>query len=128
LEGDGGEPGTRKDRADLVGIGQRERPGRIQRSRRERPPGGQGLVEFDRPEVVGLGLPGQQGQAATGAKRPGDVGEGGHRVAEVHRAGAADGQVEGLRLERMDLGVGLEEGGVGDALLGRPLAGPLKHA
>jgi hypothetical protein len=28
----------------------------------------------------------------------------------------------------MDLGIGLEEGGVGDALLGRPLAGPLKHA
>jgi hypothetical protein len=45
-------------------------------------------------------------------RRPADVGERGGRVVEEHRAEPADGQVELLPREAVDLGVGPLEGDV----------------
>ena len=57
--------------------------------------------------------PGEQREPAARPEARGDVGERGDRVAEEHGAEVADGDVGGLRLERVHLGVALHEGDVG---------------
>lgn len=58
------------------------------------------------------GLPGEQRESSFGAQRPADVGERGDQVAEEHRTGAADGDVERPWVEAVDLRIGVFEAGV----------------
>jgi hypothetical protein len=72
-------------------------------------------------------LPGQQHQSAAGAQRSVDVRERGDGVTEEHRPGSADGSIEVLGVERVDLRVGLLEAGVGEALVSGAAAGDVDH-
>ena len=60
-------------------------------------------------------LPGKQGEAAARGGGAGEVGEGGRRVAEERRAGAADDGVEPGVGERVHLGVRTQERDVAEA-------------
>src|SRR5439155_13109901 len=69
----------------------------------------------------------EQRQSTARPQRTTDVAESGDEVAEEHRGGTTDRDIERRRLERADLRVGLYEGGVADAFLRRPLARVIDH-
>lgn len=72
-------------------------------------------------------LPGQQHQPPIRPQGPAHVGQPGDAVTEEHRAGAADGDVKGRLLERVDLGVRLQETDVAEPLVDRPPPRHLEH-
>ena len=82
-------------------------------------------MDRDVPLVAIAGLPDHHHQAPGRAHRPPDVGERGHGVIEEHRAEPADGQVEALRREKVDLRVGALEGDVAYLLRPGEFAGAL---
>ena len=79
--------------------------------------------ELADPLVLGERSPRRQRQASAGSHGASDVGERGDRIAEEHRAGAADDDVEDGGVERVDLGVDLLEADVADPLRGGSVAG-----
>jgi hypothetical protein len=75
---------------------------------------GERRARDQQPLVLGHGLPADEDQASAGFGGGAQVGERGGRVGEKHHPEPGDDDVEAALLERVDLGVTFDEGGVGE--------------
>ena len=105
------KPPSRDNTPESVAVreSERARPARLAEIGRSAEMGDRHLDGDGGPLALERTLPGHDGQPPSPPQRASEVGERGHRIVEEHRPEPADHGIEGPRLERMHLGIRLDE-------------------